>query len=103
MNVLTSLRRIADREPARVALRHLGTELSYGELFDQAARFGGFLVSEGVTPGQRVGIFMHNQSEWIISLLGIWHAGAVAVPFNYLFRDSALRHAVKDSGATWII
>lgn len=103
MNVLTSLRRVADRRPDRTALSHLGTDLSYGELFDQAARFGAFLMSEGVAPGQRVGIYMHNQREWIAALLGIWQAGAVAVPFNYLFHPSALHHAAEDSAATWIV
>lgn len=103
MNVLTSLRRVADHRPAQIALSHFGTELSYGELFDQAARFGTFLMSRGVAPGQRVGIYAHNQREWIIALLGIWQAGAVAVPFNYLFSPSALRHAAEDSGATWIV
>jgi len=103
MNVLTSLRRVADRRPAQVALSHLGTDLSYGALFDQAARFAGFLLSQGVTPGQRVGIYMHNQREWIVALLGIWQAGAVVVPFNYLFHPAALRHAAEDSETTWIV
>ncbi|SMC71609.1 class I adenylate-forming enzyme family protein [Lentzea albidocapillata] len=103
MNVLTSLRRVAERQPAKVALSHRGAVLTYAELFDQGARFGAFLRSEGVEPGQRVGIYMHNQPEWMIALLGIWQAGAVAVPFNYLFHPSALRHAAVDSDALWIV
>lgn len=39
----------------------------------------------------------------MIALLGIWQAGAVAVPFNYLFHPSALRHAAVDSDARWIV
>lgn len=47
MNVLTSLRRVAERQPAKVALSHRGAVLTYAELFDQGARFGAFLRSEG--------------------------------------------------------
>ncbi|MGW5518799.1 class I adenylate-forming enzyme family protein [Nocardia africana] len=103
MNVLTSLRRTADNRATKVALSQHGEHLSYGELFEQAARFGAYLQSAQVTPGQRVGIYMHNQREWVIALLGIWQIGAVAVPFNYLFHPAALRHAAEDSQATWIV
>ncbi|WP_063001567.1 class I adenylate-forming enzyme family protein [Nocardia mikamii] len=103
MNVLTSLRRVADNRATDVALSHLGTHLTYRELFEQAARFGAYLEAAQVTPGQRVGIYMHNQQEWVVALLGIWQIGAVAVPFNYLFHPAALRHAAEDSQATWIV
>jgi long-chain acyl-CoA synthetase len=37
------------------------------------------------------------------ALLGVWQAGGVAVPLNYLFPEAALRHAIVDSGATHIV
>ncbi|PYE12439.1 long-chain acyl-CoA synthetase [Williamsia limnetica] len=102
MNFYTNLRRTADRTPNAVAIRHDTHEVTYVDLFDRAARVARFLVDRGVLPGQRVGILMHNQPEWIVTLLGIWQAGAVVVPYNYLFHPSALRHTTIDADVQWV-
>ncbi|HEX4247442.1 MAG TPA: class I adenylate-forming enzyme family protein [Pseudonocardia sp.] len=103
MNVLTSLERAALHRPDELAVRKDGVALTYRELFDTAARFAGHLVREGLRPGERVGIYLHNELAWLPALLGIWRAGGVAVPFNYLFAPAALRHAAADSGARWVL
>lgn len=103
MNIVTLLRRVAGRDSSRLALAHGDSTMTYGQLYEKAARFAAFLVDHDLQPGQRVGLFMHNQPEWIVSLLGIWQAGGVAVPFNYLFHPSALRHAAQDSDIRWMV
>jgi long-chain acyl-CoA synthetase len=103
MNVLTVLDRAARRSPDKVALRCRDSALTYRELMATAARFAGFLVGQGVRPGDRVALYLHNEPEWLPALFGIWQAGAVGVPLNYLFGPHALAHAVADSGAVWVI
>ncbi len=103
MNVLTSLERTALRRADEPAVGKAGDVLTYRQLFELAARFAGHLSREGLRPGERVGIFAHNELEYLPALLGIWRAGGVAVPFNYLFGPAALRHAALDSGARWIV
>lgn len=103
MNIATSLRRIGMRTPERVAVRHAESELTYAQLFDRAGRVSSWLRERGLRPGQRVGIVMHNQPEWLIAMLGIWQAGGTLVPYNYLFHPSALRHATVDADVQWII
>jgi len=103
VNVLTSLERVARTRAEQPAIRKDGVELTYRQLFDLADRFAGHLVRGGLRPGERVGIYLHNELEWLPALLGIWRAGGVAVPFNYLFAPAALRHAATDSGARWIV
>ncbi|MEU7810911.1 class I adenylate-forming enzyme family protein [Pseudonocardia sp. NPDC049154] len=103
MNVLTSIERVARRRADQVALRCGDVTRTYGDLLDTAARFAGFLQAQGLAPGERVGLFLHNEPEWLPALLGIWKAGGVAVPFNYMFAPAALRHAAVDSGARWVL
>ena len=103
MNIVNAIRSSAFRHPAKVAVRHGDLELPYGELIDRAARFASFLKDQGVQPGQRVGILMHNQPEWLIAMVGIWQAGACLVPYNYLFHPSALRHATEDADVQVIV
>lgn len=103
MNVLTCLHRAARLRPDTIALRTDTTEQDYADVVGQAARFAGYLREQGVRPGDRVGIFMHNRPEWLVAIFGIWHVGAVAVPFNYLFPPAALRHAASDSDTLLIV
>ena len=94
---------MAARRPDQLALRCGAREQTYAQLFDTAARFGGFLDREGLRPGDRVGFFAHNEAEYLPAVLGIWKAGGVVVPFNYLFSPAALAHAAADAGATWVL
>ena len=103
MNIATSLRRVAADHAGQVALRLDDQEVRYAHLADTAARFAAHLRAEGLEPGQRVGIFLPNALEYVPGLLGVWQAGGVAVPLNYMFPDAALRHAIVDSGATHVV
>jgi long-chain acyl-CoA synthetase len=103
MNIATLLRRVTADHAGQVALRLDENELRYAHLADTAARFAAYLRAEGLAPGDRVGIFLPNALEYVTALLGIWQAGGVAVPLNYLFPDGALRHAIVDSGATHVV
>jgi long-chain acyl-CoA synthetase len=87
----------------KVAIRAGQQALTYRDVLDIAARFAGYLRREGLRPGERVGLYLPNEAEWIPALLGIWCAGGVAVPLNYLFAPAALRHALQDSGPRWIV
>ena len=103
MNVITTIERIARRRGDSLALRCADATYSYRELIDTASRFAGFLERHGIRAGDRVAFYMHNDPSFIPALLGVWKAGAVAVPLNYLFPPAALRHAAIDSGARLII
>ncbi len=67
---------------AAVALKHHDDELSYGELADVALRSAALLREQGVGRGERVALLLENSLEYVGLLLGIWAAGAVAVPLN---------------------
>jgi long-chain acyl-CoA synthetase len=103
VNIANALRRSAADHAGAVALRLDDTELKYAHYADHAARFAAYLHAEGLVPGQRVGCFLPNCLEYLVAFLGTWQAGGVAVPLNYMFPESALRHAVLDSGATHLV
>jgi long-chain acyl-CoA synthetase len=47
---------------------------------DVARRAGGLRSAHGVMPGDRVALWAPNSAAYLVSLLAVWHAGAVAVP-----------------------
>ncbi len=103
MNIANLLRRSASDNPDQVALRLDDTEITYAGYAEHGGRFAAFLRASGVEPGERVGFFLPNCLEYLPGLLGVWQAGAVGVPLNYMFPDAALRHAVVDSGARYLV
>ena len=76
----------ADRHGDLVAVVDRDLQLTYAELLEEARTVGAGLVALGVEPGDRVAIWAPNSARWIVSLLGLFQAGAVLVPINTRFK-----------------
>jgi acyl-CoA synthetase (AMP-forming)/AMP-acid ligase II len=76
----------ADRFPDAVAVVDGDLQLTYADLLTEARAVGAGLVALGVEPGDRVAIWAPNSARWIVSLLGLFQAGAVLVPINTRFK-----------------
>ncbi len=72
--------------------------LSYRQVADESARLASGLAALGVEPGDRVGMVMANCAEFVTVKFAIARLGAIAVPFNYLYRQDELRYVLADSG-----
>lgn len=55
---------------------------TYESLNKEAGKISSWLIGLGITPGDRVAIFMLNHPDYLRLLFGIWYSGAVAVPIN---------------------
>jgi HIP---CoA ligase len=62
--------------------------LTYSELIAASRTFSAALVDSGIEPGDRVSIWMPNGIPWVISVLGLFQAGAVLVPINTRFKGA---------------
>lgn len=100
--------RIAHEDPDRVALVWEGddgatAELSCAELDDEARRFSGGLAELGVTPGDRVAIYLPALPEAAVALLAAARLGAIAVPLSAGYSADVLASRLADSGAKWVV
>lgn len=77
--------------------------LDYATVESWSSRVALHLRSEGVQPGDRVGLLAPNAVPWPIAALGIIKAGAVLVPLNSRFKAAELRTVLDDAGATAVI
>ncbi|NVK15401.1 MAG: AMP-binding protein [Rhodobacteraceae bacterium] len=100
MNIAVWLARMAAGEGARPAL-FLGQDMvaDYAGFHAKAASLAGWLQSQGIVAGDRVGIFMQNCPDYLIALYGIWYAGAVAVPINAKLHGKEAEFILENSGA----
>jgi long-chain acyl-CoA synthetase len=96
------LRASVDRDAKAIALVEVrGASVSYGELWDRAARVAGGLRRAGIERGDRVAIRLQNGIDWVAAFFGIQLAGAVAVPINTRFTDEEAAYVVNDSGSAF--
>ncbi len=73
---------------------------SYREFAADAARCAGWLHEQGLVPGDRVGLFLGNQPDYLRLLWGAWWAGMVAVPINAKLHGREAALILSDCAAT---
>ncbi|MGH9054567.1 MAG: AMP-binding protein, partial [Acidimicrobiales bacterium] len=71
--------------------------VSYSEVAGWSRRLADGLVHLGVSPGDRVGLIMANFTEFVPLKFAISRTGAVAVPFNFLYRQHELAYVLRQS------
>jgi acyl-CoA synthetase (AMP-forming)/AMP-acid ligase II len=101
-SLVQMLRASVERDHDTAAIVEVGgRSLSYGELWDGAARVAGGLRDKGVGRGERVAIRLPNGADWVLAFFGAQLLGAVVVPVNTRFTDDEAAYVVEDSGATF--
>jgi fatty-acyl-CoA synthase len=77
--------------------------LSYSEVATESRRLADGLGALGVRSGDRVGMIMANYPEFVAVKFAIARVGAVAVPFNFFYRQDELRYVLADSGCRVVV
>ena len=66
-------------------------------------RLAAWLESQGIKPGDRVGLLGHNSVEWLISDFAILRLGAVTVPAYFTDPAEAVEYVFKDAECSLIL
>jgi long-chain acyl-CoA synthetase len=103
VNVAALLTDTAHRQPAAEALRRGGRRVRYAELDRAAAHVAQRLESDGVRPGDRIGLMVPNVPEFAAAYYGILRAGAVVVPLDVDLKRDEVRCSLADAGARLLI
>jgi long-chain acyl-CoA synthetase len=103
LDLVESVEKWAASLPDAVALRFEGEAITYEELNRRANRVANGLQGMGVKKGDRVAIMLPNIPEFVYAFVAILKLGAVAVPFNTLYKGGEILHILKDSSAKILI
>lgn len=102
-NLHGMLRFWARRWPDRLAVRCVGTDLSWGELDRRSDSVAAGLAARGIGKGDRVGILMHNRVEFVETLFGILKAGAIVTLLNIRFTPREMLHPIADAAIRLVV
>ena len=95
-----TLRIAAERWPEREALvvRHQRLRLSWRELDARVDQLARAFLAYGLQPGDRVGIWSPNNSEWVLTQFATARAGLILVNINPAYRAVELEFSVRKVG-----
>jgi len=97
--------RMVERHRERPALivRHQGIRWSYGELQGEVNRLAAGLLSLGLEPGERVGVWSQNNFEWVLTQFATAKAGLILVNINPAYRRAEVEYALNKVGCKALI
>ena len=89
--------RVANEHPDNPALvlRHQNVDWTYSELHRRVDQLAAGLISLGIEPGDRVGIWGPNSVEWVLTQLATAKIGAIMVCINPAYRLYELEYALN--------
>jgi len=97
------------RQPAAIAIRYKDKAVSYLELNERANQLAHHLISQGIHPGENVGLLVKRTPEMITGMLAILKAGGAYVPVDpaypaerqsYIIRQSSVKTVICNTGTT---
>lgn len=100
-NLKNTVQKFPDRE-ALVSL-HQNYRATYQEFWDQTTEVAKALIANGITPGDRVGIWAPNRYEWVLLQYATARIGTILVNINPSYRTNELKFALNQSGVRILI
>jgi 4-hydroxybenzoate-CoA ligase len=99
-------RHLSEGRGEKVAFREADGEqrsLTYNQLAEATARFGGALLRHGVRREERVAMIVRDQIEFPVVFWGALKAGAIPVPLNTLLASDIYEAILNDSRASILV
>lgn len=86
-----------------VTVGETGERFTYSEIGRRTDALAASLRERGVNPGDRVAIISETPLTSVISMYGVWKAGAVFAPINPEYSGEFLTYHLNDCGARIVI
>ncbi|MBX3658236.1 MAG: AMP-binding protein [Ramlibacter sp.] len=85
------------RQPDHEALvsAHQGLRYTYRELQTESNRLASALLGLGLVPGDRVGIWSHNNAQWLLMQIATAKVGLILVNINPAYRTAEVEYALN--------
>lgn len=99
MNLAQMLERNVHRIPDWPAILSEQKKYTWKEFNYQVNKMGNALRKLGVTTGDRVAVSLPNSPEYLVIYFAIVKLGAIAVPFNIMFKSAEIAYIVNNSEA----
>jgi fatty-acyl-CoA synthase len=96
---------MVQRQPDHLALisAHQKLRLTYRALQTQANQLASGLLNLGLVKGDRIGIWSHNNAQWLLMQVATAKIGLILVNINPAYRTSELEYALNKVGCRALV
>ncbi len=102
-DAITMFSAAVERAPERAAIYYFDRSISYAEADRLSDALAVGFRNLGLRPGERVALYLQNLPQFVLTLVAIWKAGAIAVSCNPMLRQRELQSILADSGASLLV
>jgi acyl-CoA synthetase (AMP-forming)/AMP-acid ligase II len=102
-NIADLFESVVDAVPDRMALVCGDRRLTYAELEARANRIAHHLASVGIGPGDHVGLYLRNGTEYLETMLGCFKLRAAPINVNFRYVEDELRYLLRDSDCAVVL
>jgi fatty-acyl-CoA synthase len=99
----TAWETVADTYPDRVAAITDGRSTSWRDFEARSARFAGLLVRHGLSAGAKVGIYLHNSTEYLEAQFGTFKIRGCPINVNYRYKAEELVYLLDNADAEAVV
>ncbi len=112
MSLYQYLKDSASRFPNRPAVSCKGKVVNYSELKTLSDQIAESLITSGISPGERVGIYLEKSIESVAAIFGILKTGCAYIPLDiasppartqYIIDNSGMGAIIKELKGSWTI
>ena len=94
---------LATSQGDQIALIEPDRSISFADLYAQTQSLAGYFEHLGISPGQRVALWLPNTIEWVTAFLALSQLGAITLSVNTRFRSRELEDLIERAQATSLI
>ncbi|MBE9028223.1 amino acid adenylation domain-containing protein [filamentous cyanobacterium LEGE 11480] len=91
------------QNPAAVALVYGDQQMTYGELNQRSNQLAQYLVRQGLSSGEAVGVYLDRGFELVIALFAVLKAGGAYVPFEPTYPDARVQWIMDSLALRYMI
>ena len=102
-NIADLFESLADAIPDRRALVCGERDLSFGQLDERATRLARHWRSLGIGPGDHVGLYLFNRTEYLECMIAAFKLRAVSINVNYRYVADELRYVCDNAGVKGLV
>ncbi len=103
MQIRDILEKATQRWSQKPAIIFKEQTISFKDLNDQVLRLANVFKSQGISKGDKIGIYLPNSPEYVYSYLACFCLGAVGVPLDYMLKSDELISCLDHSETKLLI
>src|SRR6195952_6126327 len=103
LNIADLFEHSVDAVPDNPAVKVLDRVITYAELEEQPNKLAHHLASQGVGPGDHVGIYAKNSVEHVVAVLAVVKIRAVNINVNYRYVEGELNYLFDNAEVVALI